>query len=443
MGYAGVQVSPVQENVIIPARPWWERYQPISYKFISRSGSEEEFKDMVRRCNAAGVRIYVDALLNHMAADHPFPVIGMGNSTAHPEKRDYPAVPYTPVDFHPSCEILNYQDAYQVRNCELVGLHDLNQTHEHVRNQIVEFLNHAIDAGVAGFRIDAAKHMWPEDLKVIYSRLHDLPTSHGFKPNSRPYVYQEVIDMGGEGVTKYEYNSFGAVTEFKYGIELTRAMTGNNPLKWYRNIGEEWELLPRDSALVFIDNHDNQRGHGGAGSVLTHKQPKEYKMALAFMLAHPYGNAKVMSSFAFNHTDQGPPADANGNTISPQFNDDYSCNNGWVCEHRWIEVYNMIRFRNTVNGTEISEWWDNSNNQIAFSRGNAGFIAINADTIDLKQKIHTQLATGSYCDVISGNLVDGRCTGKTVQVDDQGFAFIKITVNDKDRVVAIHKNAKL
>ena len=26
-----------------------------------------------------------------------------------------------------------------------------------------------------------------------------------------------------------------------------------------------------DHAAVFIDNHDNQRGHGGGGSLLTHK----------------------------------------------------------------------------------------------------------------------------------------------------------------------------
>jgi len=39
-----------------------------------------------------------------------------------------------------------------VRNCELVGLHDLNQGVEHVRQKIVEFLNLLIDIGVAGFR---------------------------------------------------------------------------------------------------------------------------------------------------------------------------------------------------------------------------------------------------------------------------------------------------
>lgn len=46
------------------------------------------------------------------------------------------------------------------------------------------------------YRVDAAKHMWPEDLKAILSRVNNLNQEHGFAPNSRPFVYQEVIDMG-------------------------------------------------------------------------------------------------------------------------------------------------------------------------------------------------------------------------------------------------------
>lgn len=36
--------------------PWWQRYQPVSYKLYSRSGTEAEFIDMVQRCNRVGVR---------------------------------------------------------------------------------------------------------------------------------------------------------------------------------------------------------------------------------------------------------------------------------------------------------------------------------------------------------------------------------------------------
>ena len=36
--------------------------------------------------------------------------------------------------------------------------------------------------------------------------------------------------------------------------------------------------IPSGSALAFIDNHDNQRGHGGGGSMLTFREPRLYKV---------------------------------------------------------------------------------------------------------------------------------------------------------------------
>lgn len=55
-GFGGVQVSPPNENVIVSNRPWYERYQPMSYMLNTRSGDESDFLDMTRRCNKVGVR---------------------------------------------------------------------------------------------------------------------------------------------------------------------------------------------------------------------------------------------------------------------------------------------------------------------------------------------------------------------------------------------------
>ena len=154
---------------------------------------------MVRKCTNAGVRVYVDAVINHMSATQGR---GTGGSPEDPAHMNYPAVPYTRTDFHPPCEIKDYNDPYQVRNCQLVGLPDLNHTLNWVQDRVEEYLNKLVDCGVAGFRVDAAKHMWPEDLKQIYGRIKDLNRDHGFAPGSRPFIYQEVIDLGGEGVSK-------------------------------------------------------------------------------------------------------------------------------------------------------------------------------------------------------------------------------------------------
>ncbi|XP_014211520.1 alpha-amylase B-like [Copidosoma floridanum] len=447
MGFAAVQVSPISECLLIeePPRPWYERYQPISYKIASRSGSEDEFRDMVGRCNRVGVRTFVDVVMNHMTGDAD-PAVGVAGSTADPRTRLYPAVPYGLSDFNELCAINSYQDPNEVRNCELSGLHDLNQAVPNVRDKIVEFVNRAIDHGIAGIRVDGAKHMWPTDLEQIYKRLNNLSREF-FPPNLRPFIYQEVIDLGfGEGSKRGDYTHLGTVIEFVYGSELGRKFRGYESLDTLETWGfRENGLLDSEDAVVMVDNHDNQRGHGAGGrAILNYKVPRLYKMAVAFMLAHPYGWTRLMSSFNFTDPSQGPPTDEKGDIISPDPfargpNVANPCNHGWVCEHRWPEIQGMLRFRNDVGPAVFANWWSNGNNQIAFSRGNRGFIAFNGQYgIDLSQELQTGMPAGKYCDVISGSNVNGRCTGKTVTVKPNGRAFIVILKNEQNGVVAIH-----
>jgi alpha-amylase len=178
--------------------------------------------------------------------------------------------------------------------------------------------------------------------------------------------------------------------------------------------------------------------------VLTYKVPKNYKMATAFHLAWPYGIPRIMSSFEFSNGDQGPPADANGNLRSPTFNADGSCGGGWVCEHRWRQIFNMVKFRNAVGTAAVSNWWENSGGkQIAFSRGNRGFIVFNLETFNLDQTLQTGLSAGRYCDIASGSKSGTSCTGTTITVDSNGNARFTIASGSVDGFIAIHADAKL
>jgi alpha-amylase len=74
------------------------------------------------------------------------------------------------------------------------------------------------------------------------------------------------------------------------------------------------------------------------------------QMAVAFMLAFPYGYPRIMSGYSFSDTNQVPPHDSSYNILSPIFYSDGTCGNGWVCEHRWRQIFNMVEFRNVVAG---------------------------------------------------------------------------------------------
>lgn len=234
------------------------------------------------------------------------------------------------------------------------------------------------------------------------------------------------------------------MTEFRYSAEIGKAFRGNNQLKWLGNFGTAWGFLESTHALTFVDNHDNQRGHGGGGAeVLNYKLSKQYKMATAFHLAWPFGISRVMSSFDFKIENQGPPMDENSNIIPASFNADDSCGNGWICEHRWRQVYNMIGFKISAGNTTMANWWDNGNNQIAFGRGNRAFIVFNGESGNLNQNLATELPAGIYCDVISGSRIKNSCSGIIINVGSDGRATFNIAGNAADGVIAVHDGARL
>merc|ERR1719401_708190 len=122
-GFTAVQVSPPNEH--IQGDAWWTRYQPVTYKLVSRSGNEDEFTDMVQRCKNAGVGIYADAVTNHIAA-------GSGTGTAGSTYGERATAIYSANDMHHNqgdtsrnCGIDNYADKHNVQYCDLSGLPDL------------------------------------------------------------------------------------------------------------------------------------------------------------------------------------------------------------------------------------------------------------------------------------------------------------------------------
>ncbi|MEH1055385.1 alpha-amylase family protein [Micromonospora sp. CPCC 206171] len=417
-GYGYVQVSPPQEHV--RGNQWWLAYQPVSYRIESRKGTRAQFQSMVNTCHAAGVKVIVDAVINHMSGQDTPGTGWAGSSYSH---YDYPGT-YQTQDFH-HCgrnggdDIVNYNDRYEVQNCELVNLSDLKTESDYVRSKIAAYLNDLLALGVDGFRLDASKHMPAADIAAIKGKL-----------SRSAYLVQEVIYGAGEPIGPGEYTGNGDVHEFRYGKDLAR-MFNNERLAYLRNFGEAWGYLPSGSAEVFVDNHDTQRD----GNVLTYRNGAAYALANAFMLAWPYGAPTVMSSYTFSSRDQGPPSDANNKTLNT------TCYSGWECEHRWRVVANMVGFHNATQGAAVANWYDNGYQHIAFSRAGKGYLTINDEGSAITgRSYYAGLPAGRYCDVIHGDFANGSCSGPVVTVDANGWFAANIPAHD---AVAIHVGARL
>src|ERR1700712_4004485 len=140
------------------------------------------------------------------------------------------------------------------------------------------------------------------------------------------------------------------------------------------------------------------------------------------MLAWNYGQPQVYAGFTSpsSDTSASPPSDANGMIT------DTNCGDGsWACVDR--DVAGMVGFHNYTYGSNVSHWYDDGVNLIAFSRGAKGWISINNETTAQTHTFSTGLAAGTYCDIVHGKKMGHSCTGPSMTVSSNGQATVTVS----------------
>ena len=439
-GYRAVLVSPPQEHNVDASGAWAQRYGPVSYAIDkSQGGTRAEFVDMVAKCRAAGVDIYVDAVINHMA-----PGSGVGSNGTSFSRYNYQPL-YGPADFHPACTLNNYQSAANVQDCELLGLPDLDTGSPTVRQKIADYLIGLTRLGVAGFRIDAAKHIQPVELDSIVAKVNRAATAEG---RAAPFFMLEVIDPLTEAVKATDYFGLGYtsggsadITEFNFrGVgERFRAGSGKRASDLSSFSVRTWQMMVSDKAVAFLQNHDTQRSDG-----LDYRDGTPYRLANVWMLGQSYGYPVVMSSYAFDRTtqagrDAGPPAPAGTLTCASSMAS--AVIGQWACEHRDPWIVAMVGFRKAMAGTDVTHSWDNAGDAVAFTRGEKGWVMINGGTTSVTASVFTGLPGGViYCDLLTGGKSGNACVGRSVIVDADGTASVTLAAQS---AIVIHTGQKL
>ena len=100
----------------------------------------------------------------------------------------------------------------------------------------------------------------------------------------------------------------------------------------------------------------------------------------------------------------------------------------WDFVHRWGDIAPLVAFRNATAGQAMANIQTGSLQQLAYSRGNVGFVALNNDTASWTKTFATGLPAGTYCNVVHGLLASGgaSCTSDSVTVDASGNASLTL-----------------
>eukprot|EP00927_Polykrikos_kofoidii_P070125 TRINITY_DN659_c0_g1_i7.p1 TRINITY_DN659_c0_g1~~TRINITY_DN659_c0_g1_i7.p1 ORF type:complete len:699 (+),score=104.29 TRINITY_DN659_c0_g1_i7:71-2167(+) len=255
MGYMGVKVFPPEEQLMSSEpfqnilNPWYFMYQPVSYRLHGRMGTRDDLRKMIHSCRSYGVRVFADAVINHMTGGgndaneyHRNPQAGcakwgnktssmpgghspfytqdyvytQGKHTGLQALQEFPAVPYGPLDFHCERSLNSWTDPLDLNAGWLTGLTDLNTERENVQERIADYLTDLMGIGFSGFRIDAAKHIKPDDLVGILSKFR---RNMGNKLPSDFFTWLEIL-LGGEA----DLLMCNADSGYNYGSYFTAAL---------------------------------------------------------------------------------------------------------------------------------------------------------------------------------------------------------------------------
>ncbi|OHT02941.1 Alpha amylase, catalytic domain containing protein [Tritrichomonas foetus] len=329
-GYLGVKLFPHQEQVMSTQpfenelNPWYFMYQPVSYRLQGRMGSRDQLRKMIKTCRSYGLRVYADAVVNHMSAagndaqEHRNPSASCvrwpgkqssANETQSPyytasytfgykswgepnNVLEYPAVPFGPMDFHCDKSLNAWTDGNLLNTGWLVGLTDLDTGKDYVRQRIADYFIDLLSIGFSGFRIDAAKHIHPDDLVIIFKKFKD--GLGGSYPEDF-FTWLEVI-TGGEsnllvGDSDYSYTTY---LENKLKAQgLSSSEIDMIKIWWSGYPTEPWNdggRISKTRKVIQNDDHDQQndgsssRDLQGQGCVLvkgcSHDEHRNYEIKL-------------------------------------------------------------------------------------------------------------------------------------------------------------------
>jgi cyclomaltodextrin glucanotransferase len=158
--------------------------------------------------------------------------------------------------YHHYGEVTNWEDEWQVQNCELAGLATFNENNINYRNYIKSAIKQWLDRGVDALRVDTVKHMpiwfWQEFNADMQNHKPDV------------FVFGEWIYSHPLNELSVEFANHSGMTMLDFGlcVAIREALGLGNESGFHLVqdvLSQDYQYDRATELVTFIDNHDMPR----------------------------------------------------------------------------------------------------------------------------------------------------------------------------------------
>jgi glycosidase len=296
---------------IMPS-PSYHKYDVTDYRAIDPAyGTLEDFDALIAACEKRGIKVIIDLVMNHTSSDHPW------FRAAREEARS--GGPRRYLDYYNISETKIHSTMYYALGT--TGLYyegdfwsempDLNFDNPAVREEFKQIATFWLDRGVAGFRLDAIKHVYVNPGQSVETLAWFTEYCTALK--SDVYIVGEVWSDDAE-IMRFYTSGVPSLFNFSFadqGGVIAKSVNGANGQDFARNVIRWNALMARANPTAidapFIANHDTDRAAGYFGS-----DPVKEKLAAALYLFMPgnpfiyYGEEIGMEGEGIDENKRGP-----------------------------------------------------------------------------------------------------------------------------------------
>ena len=264
LGVEGIWLTPVFTS------PSYHKYDVEDYYTVDPSfGTNEDLKELIRLCHERDVLVILDLPINHTSVKCQwFRKFKNAHLMHNPTNLNYDFYSWLPADaaFPPGRHFTPvWGTDYAVETNFSDDMPELNFDSEEVRRAVLDVARYWLEAGVDGFRFDAAKYVYFGD----HGSSVDFWTWYTDELKKiRPDVYTVAEVWDGEGITnRYvpALNCFNFSMSQNDGIIAETAKHGDVN-RFTANVEKTVSRLrgtrPDAMNILFISNHDMDRCAG-------------------------------------------------------------------------------------------------------------------------------------------------------------------------------------